>query len=422
VALHSYVGDRQQWHRHLYLVQLAYNTAKSATTGCSPYEFLYAQPQNIVERILRPQTPPTYENPAASEWLEDVTMRLADAKEAIARSFTTYKAYYDQTHLALPKYKPGDFVSIRLDRHPVSIIKRNKLSAQKLLPYEILEVHAGRRALCLKLPENLGIHDVISVQNVDKAADPKDDIFGRHPEGTSQRIIAHRDTAKRGRRYRVRLKSRYADEDKWIYPGKIFENLPRSLCEEYDSSVLQAETMAASLMPDQPTGISRPDNSPYRAKPSNPGQGMQRPILYISRATLPYETRNEDSELEMACLAWAVGRLRQYLEGSPFKVFTDHSEIPAILRSSANTSYSLHLDKFRMQLMPFIDNMDIAHRPGKSIPHVDCLSRNIGLGTSPKDSAGGYDGQCPHGTRNDRRRQRKGRSGAAAERDVSGAG
>ena len=243
MALRSYVGDRQQWHRHLYLVQLAYNTAKSATTGFSPYELLYAQPQNIVERILRPQTPPTHENPAASEWLEDVSMHLADAKVAIARSFTTYKAYYDQTHSALPEYKPGDFVSIRLDRHPVSIIKRNKLSAQKLPPYEILEVLAGGRALRLKLPENLGIHDVISVQNVDKANDPKDDIFGRHPEGTTQRIIAHRDTAKRGRRYRVRLKSRYAEEDKWIYPGKNFENLPRSLCEEYNTSVLQAETV-----------------------------------------------------------------------------------------------------------------------------------------------------------------------------------
>ena len=139
-------------------------------------------------------------------------MRLADAKEAIARAFTTYKAYYDRAHTALPEYKPGDFVSIRLDRHPVSIIKRNKLSAQKLLPYEVLEVLAGGQVLRLKIPGNLGIHDVVSVQNVDKASDPKDDAFGRHPEHIDQRIIAHRDTAKRGRRYRVRLKSRWADE------------------------------------------------------------------------------------------------------------------------------------------------------------------------------------------------------------------
>jgi hypothetical protein len=309
--------------------------------------------------------------------MEDVSMRLADAKEAIARSFSTYKSYYDKTHKPLPEYKVGDFVSIRLDRHPVAIIKRNKLSAQKLPPYEILEILAGGRALRLKIPENLGIHDVISVQNVDKALDPKNDAFGRNPGTIEQRIITHRDTPQRGRRYRVRLKSQWADEDRWIYPGRNFENLPRALCEEYDATLLHtAEALTASFMRDYPT------------KPPEPGQQLERPILYISRSTLPYETRYEASELEMACLAWAVGRLRQYLEGSPFKVFTDHSAIPGILRSSASTSYSLRLDKFCMQLMPFVDNMDITHRPGKSIPHVDCLSRNVGTGTSQSEMGG----------------------------------
>jgi hypothetical protein len=76
------------------------------------------------------------------------------------------------------------------------------------------------------------------------------------------------------------------------------------------------------------------------------------------------------------------------LEGSPFKVFTDHSAIPRILRSSASTSYSLRLDKFRMQLMPFVANMDITHRPGKCIPYVDCLSRYVGTGTSQSEAGG----------------------------------
>jgi len=39
--------------------------------------------------------------------------------------------------------------------------------------------------------------------------------------------------------------------------------------------------------------------------------------------------------------------------------------------------------------MPFVDNMETTHRPGKSIPHVDCLSRNVSSGTSQPDSAGG---------------------------------
>jgi hypothetical protein len=88
----------------------------------------------------------------------------------------------------------------------------------------------------------------------------------------------------------------------------------------------------------------------------------------------------------MASLDWAVGRLRQHLEGSPFKVLADHSAIPGILRSSASTSYSLRLDKLRMQLTPFVDNIGIARQPGKSTPHIDCLSPNIGSGTSQSEA------------------------------------
>jgi len=43
--------------------------------------------------------------------------------------------------------------------------------------------------------------------------------------------------------------------------------------------------------------------------------------------------------------------------------------------------------------MPFVDNMDIKHRPGKSIPHADCLTRNMGSGTSQPDAARGTVGE-----------------------------
>jgi hypothetical protein len=189
--------------------------------------------------------------------------------------------------------------------------------------------------------------------------------------------MTHTDTPQRGRCYRVRLKSQWADKDRWIYPRRNFDNLPRALCEEYDATLLHtAEALTASLIRDYPT------------KPSESDQQLERPILYISHSTLPYETCYEASELQMACLAWAVGRLRQYLEGAPFKVFTDHSAIPGIFRSSASTSYSLHLDKFRMQLIPFVDNMGITHQHGKSILHFDCSSRNVGTGKSQSETGG----------------------------------
>jgi hypothetical protein len=43
-------------------------------------------------------------------------------------------------------------------------------------------------------------------------------------------------------------------------------------------------------------------------------------------------------------------------DGAQFRVIIDHS-INEILNSSTNTSYSLRLDKFRMSLMPFLDNI-----------------------------------------------------------------
>jgi hypothetical protein len=49
-----------------------------------------------------------------------------DAREAITKAFRTYKHYYDLNRWPIPKYKAGDFVSIRLDKHPVSIVKASK--------------------------------------------------------------------------------------------------------------------------------------------------------------------------------------------------------------------------------------------------------------------------------------------------------
>jgi hypothetical protein len=103
VALRVYVGDKQQSHCHLYLIQLAYNTATSDSTGFSPYELLYAQPQNIVERILRPETPPTHDNPATSEWMEAVSMQLADTKEAISRYHPSARKIHTTRRLPIPQ-------------------------------------------------------------------------------------------------------------------------------------------------------------------------------------------------------------------------------------------------------------------------------------------------------------------------------
>lgn len=63
IALRNYINRKQNdWSKHLYLIELAYNTAKNSTTGFAPYGLLYSQPQNPVERILRPYIPPAIDD------------------------------------------------------------------------------------------------------------------------------------------------------------------------------------------------------------------------------------------------------------------------------------------------------------------------------------------------------------------------
>lgn len=176
VALRNYISPRQNnWSKHLYLMELAYNTSKSATTGFAPYELLYAQPQNPVEQILRPHIPPASEdfgmdvNESTDDLLRDKATRLKDAQQAIVMAMGAQKEYYDRRHGPMPKFKAGDYASIRLDRHPVAIIKRNKLFQQKLPLYRITKIHSNGRAAQLDIPPNIPIHPVISVQHLEPA-------------------------------------------------------------------------------------------------------------------------------------------------------------------------------------------------------------------------------------------------------------
>ena len=52
--------------------------------------------------------------------------------------------------------------------------------------------------------------------------------------------------------------------------------------------------------------------------------GSIRPIVYISRATLDDEQNWTAMELEAGCVVWGIRRLRRYLFGVYFLVFTDH--------------------------------------------------------------------------------------------------
>ena len=64
--------------------------------------------------------------------------------------------------------------------------------------------------------------------------------------------------------------------------------------------------------------------------------GSIRPIVYISRATLANEQNWTPLELEAGCIVWSIHRLRRYLFGVFFYVFT-HQECLHQIRKIGKT-------------------------------------------------------------------------------------
>lgn len=384
-ALRAYVAPRQNdWSKYLHMMELAYNTARNVTTGFAPYELLYAQPQNPVHRILASDLPnldDINENFAASDLLEASQIRLKDAQQAIIKATEAYKRYYDGRHSPIFPYKVGDYASIRLDKHPVAIIKRNKLSQQKLPPYKVTRIVSEGRAIELDIPPNLGIHPVVSIQHVEHAPCPADDPFKRtstkealsikttQPNTSNAQIIDSRKTKTGKQKYKIHWLGQGAETDEWVPVLKIDENLVT----DYKQSIqTQQSDLAQSFLANSPM---RKVDHPFKTVRPKPGHPIERPILYISRGTKPYEKSYEATELELSCANWAITRLRQYLEGSKFTLVSDHEPLKKVLHSSASTQYSLRIDKYRMLLMPFMDSMTVLWKPGLTLTNVDPLSR-----------------------------------------------
>ena len=98
--------------------------------------------------------------------------------------------------------------------------------------------------------------------------------------------------------------------------------------------------------------------------------GSVRPIVYISRATLDNEQNWTAMELEAGCVVWGIRRLRRYLFGVYFLVFTDHQCLQQICKIGET--------KPRIQRwMEFLSayNFRLSYRRGQDNANADFLSR-----------------------------------------------
>lgn len=95
------------------------------------------------------------------------------------------------------------------------------------------------------------------------------------------------------------------------------------------------------------------------------------PIYYASGKTTPAEEKYTSYELEVLAIIKALKRFRVYLLGIPFKIVTD---CRAFALTMSKKDLCVRVARWALALEEF--QYAIEHRPGRSMVHVDALSRN----------------------------------------------
>ncbi|KAM9360126.1 uncharacterized protein ABDE67_000748 [Symphorus nematophorus] len=121
-------------------------------------------------------------------------------------------------------------------------------------------------------------------------------------------------------------------------------------------------------------------------------QGVDRPVLYISRKLSERESRYSTVEKECLAIRWAVDALRYYLLGRPFTLCSDHAPLQWLHRMKDTNA---RITRWYLALQPF--KFTVVHRPGAQMAVADFLSRShegvgggSGLGrTAPRPKSGG---------------------------------
>ncbi|MBW0540839.1 hypothetical protein O181_080554 [Austropuccinia psidii MF-1] len=102
------------------------------------------------------------------------------------------------------------------------------------------------------------------------------------------------------------------------------------------------------------------------------GEPREGGICYISRQLKASEARYGATQAECLCLVWALEKLRYYLEGAVFEVYTDCTALKCLLNMKTTNR---HMLRWKIAIQEYRGNMNIIYKGGKSHTNADGLCR-----------------------------------------------
>ncbi|KAF8751497.1 hypothetical protein RHS01_08596 [Rhizoctonia solani] len=200
--LRSYVAaDHSDWVKWLPLAEYAYNNAKHAATGKTPFELVYGR-----NPIMNPSTVPA-NVPEADLVADTLAQEWQEAESALRMT---------KERMARPKGTNS-----------------NKLDPKRLGPFEVTE-KISSHAYRLRLPDTLKIHDVFYVGLLSKAHESPSQPFPKKPppetiEGEEEYKVEQIIDSKQQRGkwfYLIKWKG-YGPEDNSWEPEELLEHSQR---------------------------------------------------------------------------------------------------------------------------------------------------------------------------------------------------
>ena len=160
-VLRAYVGCRQDdWDRWLPLVEFAYNNAKQASTGLTPFYCDLGQHPVVPSSLVAPQE---FNNitrvGATADFLQHMTSILQEARGAIAEA-QERQAQYANKHRRDETFQEGEMVLLSTANITTDVDAQRpsrKLNPRFIGPYRITKM-VSPTACKLELPPKMKIH------------------------------------------------------------------------------------------------------------------------------------------------------------------------------------------------------------------------------------------------------------------------